>query len=135
MTPTARPPLVFWKDAPEGRGTSNVLWLCVSTLLICVWSALHMDVPKHKRFWSGLLTRCGWLFVGLLMPEVLVLVALGQLIDARRLVADAERYLPCSTPVVMPWWQRLLRHDTSPMRGPPRALHQVRVHRTSGNLH
>ncbi|KAI9819453.1 MAG: hypothetical protein M1827_006900 [Pycnora praestabilis] len=30
---------------PSGRGTFSLLWSCLSTLLICVWTAQHEDVP------------------------------------------------------------------------------------------
>lgn len=103
-------PLVSWKDGPDGRGTYDILSLCISTLLICVWNAVHMDIPTRTSFWNVHVKRVGWLVGGLVLPEMLVLTALGQFVKARQLVASARRHLPAAKqPTAVPWWKTWTR--------------------------
>ena len=34
-----------WVSAPSGRGTWGILGSCLSTLGLCVWKSLHLNVP------------------------------------------------------------------------------------------
>jgi hypothetical protein len=36
---------ITWQPGPEGRGTLSILWSCVLTMILCVWTALHLNVP------------------------------------------------------------------------------------------
>src|SRR5438045_2076093 len=45
--------------SPEIRGTFNILWSCLFTLLICTWTIQHLNVPAQKpretkSCWEGL---------------------------------------------------------------------------------
>ncbi|KZV87470.1 hypothetical protein EXIGLDRAFT_620578, partial [Exidia glandulosa HHB12029] len=81
--------LITWRDSDsDTRGTYDILSLCVSTLAICVWSAVHMDIPTNKTFWNVHVKRIAWLAVGLILPEMLVITALGQLMHARSIAID-----------------------------------------------
>ncbi|KIW18539.1 hypothetical protein PV08_02827 [Exophiala spinifera] len=36
---------VPWQDSPNGRGTMDIIWACLFTVFICVWTAVHLNVP------------------------------------------------------------------------------------------
>lgn len=60
-----------WRTEPEGRGHYGIISTCLITLSLCIWSALHLNVPEHKKSAFGqTMTKIKWLFVGLVAPEV-----------------------------------------------------------------
>ncbi|KZV81680.1 hypothetical protein EXIGLDRAFT_844409 [Exidia glandulosa HHB12029] len=100
--------LCHWANSPGGRGTLNIFWLCISTLGLCVWNAVHPDIPRPKTpGWRVFGKRVWMLFVGLFMPEMLVLVALGQLRMAWQLLVDVDEETSC--PTEFPWWMYLVK--------------------------
>ena len=36
-----------WVDDPNTRGTWSILYSCVFTLVLCVWRAIHLNIPGH----------------------------------------------------------------------------------------
>ncbi|KZV96319.1 hypothetical protein EXIGLDRAFT_765422 [Exidia glandulosa HHB12029] len=95
--------LCSWVNNPGTRGTLNILWLCVSTLGLCVWNAVHPDVPHPGTpKWRVVGKRIWWLFVGLFMPELLVLTALGEFRQACTLLVRLSR--ETRVPTELPWW-------------------------------
>ena len=36
-----------WVSTDCGRGTSDILWSCLATILLCVWTAIHLPVPLY----------------------------------------------------------------------------------------
>ena len=85
---------VSWQAEPHFRGTNSILISCLSTLFISTWSSLHLDIPESgqssfKRF----LDKLGWLVVGLLAPEYLLLLAFNQYMAARSLTKYAQEEL------------------------------------------
>ena len=71
---------------PNGRGTISLLVSCLLTLLLCVWSALHLNVP-HQH--SGNLDTCfrnfRWVLAGIYAPELVVFTAWRQWASAKLL--------------------------------------------------
>lgn len=71
---------------PPGRGTLGLLTSCVSTLVLCVWTAIHMNIPPAKmsvckRIWE----KFRWAVVTMVAPEVTLLRAMMQCETARKL--------------------------------------------------
>lgn len=76
-----------WHRPPDSRGSFNILSSCVVTLGLCIWSAVHLNIPKHdpspkRRKWNPKgwikakhLHKAVWLIIGLLAPEM---VSSGQ---------------------------------------------------------
>lgn len=59
-----------WVPEPERRGTFNILSTCLVTLGLCVWTAIHVNVPEHKEGWvKQLVRKAGWTLMGLVSPE------------------------------------------------------------------
>lgn len=85
--------LIAWEPEPEFRGTLNIFISCVTTLSLCLWSALHTDIQTGRSTWTRGLTKAGWLVVGLLCPELLLFNAWHQLREAIRLTQSARRML------------------------------------------
>lgn len=68
-----------WTGGPSTRGTFDILWICVCTLALCVWSAVHPNIllaPSSKR---ALLARLGMMSVAIVFPEVIISSAWRQL--------------------------------------------------------
>ena len=49
QTTTPQGPVLLWVEEPKVRGTLGILIFCLSTLIICVWSALHFNIPKSRQ--------------------------------------------------------------------------------------
>ncbi|KAJ4289316.1 hypothetical protein N0V88_007067 [Collariella sp. IMI 366227] len=76
-----------WVMEPNMRGTTRILLSCLLTLFACVYTALHLNVPKRGAgFWKLLGDKCVWVLVALVAPEILLYYACSQFIEARKLV-------------------------------------------------
>lgn len=67
--------LVHWKPSPNTRGTSDILTTCIITMLLCVWTAVHLNVPPPRRVWRPRLWKLAWLILALLAPEMIAYTA------------------------------------------------------------
>lgn len=78
--------IVGWVQDPNGRGTSSLILSCVLTLGMCVWSALHLNIPTKRetktQYW---LRTARWVALGIFVPELVVLAAWRQWTSARSL--------------------------------------------------
>ena len=60
-----------WTSAPNVRGTADLLWTCILTMVICVYTVIHVNVPPPRE--SNLkffLRKTKWALVALLAPEI-----------------------------------------------------------------
>jgi Na+/alanine symporter len=91
-----------WVEEPKQRGTFAILSLCFTTIIICVWSAVHLDIPKTRHSSTHrFLTRVVWMLIALNAPELLLLLAINQRIDAHVLNTRVTKYLQ-SQPMAKP---------------------------------
>ena len=67
--------IVHWKDSPTARGTFDILSSCIITLVLCVWTAVHLNVAPPEKYWRFLLRKTGWLLLALLAPEMVAYTA------------------------------------------------------------
>ena len=69
---------ITWQPEPLARGTWSILSVCVITTALCIWTALHLNIPlrdqKHPQFWRKLY----WLGIGLFAPEIVAYTAWNQ---------------------------------------------------------
>lgn len=69
---------------PDGRGTLSLIISCLLTLILCVWSALHLNVPKRSHsFWHCVLINTRSIITGICAPEMVVFAAWRQCCSAR----------------------------------------------------
>lgn len=82
---------VGWQSDPNGRGTFTLVSSCVLTLVICVYSAMHLNVPPHGetgiRFW---LRNIRWALLGIFGPELVVFIAWKQYLSAKSIVKRSQ---------------------------------------------
>jgi hypothetical protein len=76
------------------RGTFDILWSCISTLLVCTWTIHHLCIPgkddvrkTSKDYWrtrvKEIWLRLKWTIGTLLIPELISAKAFQDLIMAR----------------------------------------------------
>ena len=81
---------------PNGRGTSSLVISCLLTLILCVWSALHLNVPSQgeTRIYR-LFVIMRWIIVGIYAPELVVFTAWRQWSSAKilgKLIRDLRAH-------------------------------------------
>jgi hypothetical protein len=84
-------------DEPKcGRGTAGLLWQCLSTVVLCIYTALHLDVPTRPMSSRLHFYRMSfWSLVGLLFPEMVCLKAVNDHWRTRQMMELlAEHKLP-----------------------------------------
>lgn len=74
-----------WVSAPEFRGTMSIIQSCVLTLVACIYTALHLNVPFRTDFTSILVLKIKWVAIALFAPEIVLYMAASQFFQARRL--------------------------------------------------
>ncbi|KAH9904330.1 hypothetical protein F4778DRAFT_732158 [Xylariomycetidae sp. FL2044] len=81
-----------WVSSPDIRGTMDIVWPCLTTVALCLWSMLHLNLPgpddtDMTEFWR----RLRWSLLGVLCPELPMLFAFSQLSSARQSVEDMKK--------------------------------------------
>ena len=80
-----------WASDPSGRGTENILYSCFNTLFLCAWTAFHPNVQfVDSTFWA-LLYRLRWMFLAIVLPEVVLFSACSQWWAAKDLRDEINR--------------------------------------------
>ena len=83
---------VGWQSDPDGRGTFTLVSSCIFTLTICVYSAMHLNVPPRgesvPNFW---LRNIRWALLGIFGPELVVFIAWKQYLSAKAVVKRSQR--------------------------------------------
>ena len=67
--------IVHWRSSPNTRSTLDILITCIITLLLCVWTAVHLNISQPASVWRPRLRKFGWLVLALLAPEIVVYTA------------------------------------------------------------
>jgi len=73
-----------WVSASQFRGTMAILQSCVLTLVACVYTAIHLNVPEKNDWQSLLLTKVKWVLLALFAPELVLFSAASQFLEALR---------------------------------------------------
>ncbi|EIN12163.1 hypothetical protein PUNSTDRAFT_130431 [Punctularia strigosozonata HHB-11173 SS5] len=86
---------ILWVSEPNFRGTFGIFSLCFSTLLISVWSAVHMDIPTYRpSIYRSFATSFLWMAAALFCPELLMFIAFNQRSNARSVLSHANKMMP-----------------------------------------
>ncbi|KAK3359484.1 hypothetical protein B0T25DRAFT_448037 [Lasiosphaeria hispida] len=75
-------------SSPEFRGTTSIIYSCIVTLIACIYTALHLNVPTSSGVFRTLAYKGKWVFAGLVAPELVLYLAISQFIEARNLVKE-----------------------------------------------
>jgi hypothetical protein len=75
-----------WATTSNIRSTASLLWTCVLTLSICVYTVIHINVPPpNETQCRYFLRKTKWVVVAILAPELALAMALQQWNAARAL--------------------------------------------------
>lgn len=80
-----------WKSQPNVRGTFGLLLSYLITLSLCIWTAVHLNIPgqlspsKPPSWLKYIRRRTRWTITGVLAPEMVVYSAWEQWNSARLL--------------------------------------------------
>ena len=75
-TATAMEEFVTWQESPNGRGTMDIIWSCLFTVFICVWTAVHLNVPAPTEtdttvdLWIRRI-KWGWCFTLMMLRKLI----------------------------------------------------------------
>lgn len=75
-------PVTGWVMSPTVRGTLDIVLTSVVTLLACIWSVLHLNIPANTGRYSAFLSKLPWVFIALLFPDTVIAVAVGEFLEA-----------------------------------------------------
>ncbi|KAN0072086.1 hypothetical protein V8E54_009815 [Elaphomyces granulatus] len=82
-----------WIAEPSGRGTAGLLYNCLVTIFLCVWSALHINILERNASWmQNLLYKAGLALFAIIAPEVIFFKA----VDSYFFIRDTLNELPAS---------------------------------------
>lgn len=85
------PPPQGWTPQPDGRGTIDIIWACILTIFLCSWSVLCLNLPAPEDgFWLKFRRRIYLTGLGILGPEFVLMLAIGQWESARRSVKEMK---------------------------------------------
>lgn len=74
-----------WVNSPNGRGTIDIVWGCILTTFLCVWTVLTLNVPaSDTTLWAFTRIKLKWAIIALFGPEWLSAMAGAQWSIARR---------------------------------------------------
>ncbi|TFY55950.1 hypothetical protein EVG20_g9126 [Dentipellis fragilis] len=83
---------------PSTRGTLDILWACVSTIVICAWTSLHPDIyiPKDLRppDFQGSPRKFALVLTMLISPEVVLAIAISEYFEVHNAVRDVNTAFP-----------------------------------------
>ncbi|KAI4156040.1 MAG: hypothetical protein L6R39_001156 [Caloplaca ligustica] len=78
-----------WVDQPNQRGTIDIIWSCLLVIFTCVWTVLHINIPKQgEGYWAIVFRKCRWAGFAIFAPEFVALAAASQRSSARRSVPE-----------------------------------------------
>ncbi|KAH9209043.1 hypothetical protein DL95DRAFT_310758, partial [Leptodontidium sp. 2 PMI_412] len=81
-----------WVSEPQGRGTWNLLYSCVFTLVLCVWTSVHLNVPGFgETAWQMYRRKAKWVLIALFAPEFVVYCAFQQWFTARVFLKELQK--------------------------------------------
>ncbi|KAK0712873.1 hypothetical protein B0T26DRAFT_649259, partial [Lasiosphaeria miniovina] len=87
-----------WHAEPSRRGTYGLLSSCLVTMALCVWTAVHLNLPEHGKSQAAQTRRkLWWLLLGLLAPEFVAWTAFEQHREARAFHGDIKVRASTST--------------------------------------
>ena len=79
-------------QAPNARGTIDIVWSCLATIFLCSWSILCLNLPAAgENMFHRFRRKCYWFLLTLIGPEVIFQLALGEWLLARRWYREMKK--------------------------------------------
>ena len=76
---------------PPYRGTLDVVWSCLLTILACIYNAIHLNVPRRNTGkWMLLLRKVKWATIALFAPEIVLYTAATQILGAYKVKKEVN---------------------------------------------
>ena len=101
---------VGWVSGPSYRSTMSIITSCILTMGLCVWSAMHLNIPSARegniQYW---LRTIKWVLIGIFGPELVVFAAWRQYVSARAM-QSLENTFPENS--CQPGQSQVLQDDT-----------------------
>jgi hypothetical protein len=73
-----------WVSQSNDRGTLDIVVSCSITIFLCIWTSVCVNVPSPEHgVWAIFRDRWHMFCLGLLGPEFIVLLAIGQYCSAK----------------------------------------------------
>lgn len=90
--PTDIPPITepSYVPEPRGRGTVQLLFSCIITLVICIWTSIHPNIIKDPTIMRRLREKANYVILGLFSPELVLAVAWKEYLDTAKILKDAQ---------------------------------------------
>lgn len=83
---------VGWQPNPDHRGTLQIIWSCLLTILACTWNIQHLNLPARNDIrithWFRKLV---WMISNVAIPEFLLVQAISEERWARRTLRRFSR--------------------------------------------
>ncbi|KAH0606543.1 uncharacterized protein H6S33_003377 [Morchella sextelata] len=83
---TTEPAHPFFVPSPRGRGTLDIFFTCIITLMLCVWTAIHPNIVTNPTVTRCLKHRATYMVLGLVIPECVLGVAINEWRKARKVL-------------------------------------------------
>ena len=87
-SPQSEPP---WSPPDSRRSTLDLIETCVLTLILCSWTAIHLDIPTqyNTRNWTNQRLLCALLAI--LVPEYFLGIAFEELWESRLICLELKK--------------------------------------------
>lgn len=130
---TSTLPPASWHPEPNFRGTFNVLSTSLLTMSLCIWTAVHLNLPEHKKEHLQKWRKLGWLVMGLLAPELVVWNAYEQrrvvkwLTREIREIHESQYHIPMRKPKRWRDNVQSIYRRSNPLKWLSRIWHKLKV--------
>ena len=84
----------LWSLPDTRRSTWALIETCILTLVLCSWTAIHLDIPppnRRRSFSTWIWKRLKWSIVGILAPEYLLWIAFMEYWESRQICLELEK--------------------------------------------
>ena len=69
-------------DGCAKRTLFSIIWTCILTTIICVWTTVHPNIPPQESWLKGTLRQIRLMLCAIIAPEILPSWALKQMVAA-----------------------------------------------------
>ena len=80
-----------WVSSPNGRGTIDVLKLCLATVFLCTYSVLFLNIKHCPTRFDLIIYKTKWVVFTIFFPELTTAIAAEQWRSARESVGEFSK--------------------------------------------